>query len=65
MIGLFILLAMALALLIALLSLMLAWEMTHPPRHTLAYAIARNLAGSPDDMGLECEPSGSSRHPDI
>jgi pimeloyl-ACP methyl ester carboxylesterase len=53
--GLFILLAIAAGLLIIVLTAMLAWEMTHPPRHTAAYAIARGMACSPDDLGLEFE----------
>src|SRR6267142_2192313 len=55
MIGIVILLAIALALLVAMLTSMLAWEITHPPRHTVAYALARGMASSPDDLGLEFE----------
>src|SRR5262245_26797346 len=53
--GLVILFAVALALLWALLTAMLVWEMTHPPRHTAGYAIARNMRSSPDDLGLPFE----------
>src|SRR5262245_2483315 len=53
--GLLILLTTAFVLLVALLTVMLMWEMTHPPRHTAAYAIARNMATSPDDAGLPFE----------
>src|SRR5690349_22185031 len=53
--GLIILFGAALGLLIALLTVMLAWEMTHPPRHTAAYAIVRNMACGPDDLGLSFE----------
>ena len=53
--GLVIFFSAALVVLIALLTAMLMWEMTHPPRHTAAYAIARNLASSPDELGLSYE----------
>lgn len=53
--GLLLLFGAALGLLIALLTAMLAWEMTHPPRHTAGYAIARNMACNPDDLGLSFE----------
>jgi pimeloyl-ACP methyl ester carboxylesterase len=52
MFGLLILFAFALVLLIALLTLMLAWEMRHPPRHTAAYAIARSMAADPGELNL-------------
>jgi pimeloyl-ACP methyl ester carboxylesterase len=35
-----------------MLTLMLAWEMRHPPRHTAAYAIARNIAADPGELNL-------------
>ncbi len=45
----------ALALLVALLTAMLAWEMVHPPRHTLAWALARKIPSDPGEMGLNFE----------
>jgi pimeloyl-ACP methyl ester carboxylesterase len=52
MIGLLMLMGLALALLIILLTAMLAWEMVHPPRHTMAWALARKLPSDPGDLGL-------------
>lgn len=53
MLGLLALILLAAATLIVLLSVMLAWEMVHPPRRTAAYAIARGLPCDPGDLGLE------------
>src|SRR5262245_60928628 len=52
MLGLVTLLSIALVLLIALLSAMLAREMVRPPRHAVAYAIAHNMACDPGDLNL-------------
>jgi uncharacterized protein len=52
MIGLLMLMGLALALLIILLTAMLAWEMVHPPRHTMAWALARKLPSDPGELGL-------------
>lgn len=52
MIGLLALLATALGLLVLLLTAVLAWKMTHPPRRSAAWAIARSLPSDPNDLGL-------------
>jgi pimeloyl-ACP methyl ester carboxylesterase len=53
--GLFTLLVFGLGLLIVLLTLMLAREMRRPPRHTAAYAIARDWPVDPAEMALKFE----------
>lgn len=53
MIGLLILFGIALGLLTALLTAMLAWQMVHPPRHTAAWALARGLPCDPNDLNLK------------
>src|SRR5436190_9827504 len=50
--GLLMLLAIALVLLVALLTAMLVHEMGDPPRHTAGYAMARGLACDPGELGL-------------
>jgi len=53
--GLLMLLAIALVLLVTMLTAMLVREMRRPPRHTEAYAIARNMACDPGDLDLPFE----------
>ncbi len=48
--GLVILLAIGLAVYWALLVGHTAWMLTHPPRRTYAWAVARSLPGSPDEL---------------
>ena len=55
MFGLLVLFAIALAILISLLTAMLVRDMRRPPRHTDAYAIARGMACDPGDMDLAFE----------
>jgi 3-oxoadipate enol-lactonase len=55
MIGLLILLGIASAVLVAILTAMLAWDMRHPPRHTAGWAIARGLPCDPGDLGMKFE----------
>ncbi len=50
--GLLILLAIAFALLVAIFTGVLVYEMRHPPRRTLAYALARGLHVDPAASGL-------------
>jgi pimeloyl-ACP methyl ester carboxylesterase len=54
-VGLFLLLGIALAVLIVLLTTMLVFQATHPPRRTAAYAIANGIAIDPGDLGLRYE----------
>jgi pimeloyl-ACP methyl ester carboxylesterase len=53
--GLVIYLTITLVLTLGTLAATLAWEMVHPPRHTVGYAIARGLATDPGDRGLAFE----------
>lgn len=53
--GLLILLGISLLLLVLILTALLVREARRPPRHTLAYALARSLPSDPGDMGLEYE----------
>ena len=55
MIGLLILLGIALALVVALVTTMMAWQMVHPPRHTAGWALARGLPCDPNDLKLKFE----------
>jgi len=53
MMGLLILFGVALAVLLTILTAMLAWDMRHPPRHTVGWAIARGLPCDPGDLALK------------
>jgi pimeloyl-ACP methyl ester carboxylesterase len=55
MIGLLALMGIALTLLLAVLTAILAWEMVRPPRQTLAWAVARKVAADPGEAGLRFE----------
>src|SRR5690606_31743672 len=52
MLGLLILLGVALALVLLVLSIIMLRQATHPPRRTAAYAVARNLPVDPGEMNL-------------
>lgn len=53
MFGTLLFLGVALALVIALLTIILAREMVRPPRHTAGYAVAKGLPCDPGDLGFE------------
>lgn len=55
MVGLLTLFAIALLLVVTLLTALLVREMTHPPRHTAGYALARGLPCDPGEMELAFE----------
>lgn len=55
MVGLFLLLLIALGLVVAALTGLLVWEMTHPPRRTAGYAVARGMVCDPSEIGLAFE----------
>lgn len=50
--GLLVLLAIALAAVIVVLTAMIVWEARRPPRHTAGYAVAKGLPCDPGEMGL-------------
>ncbi len=58
--GLLILLAASLALGWLLLVMFTVWLLTHPPRRSYAYAVARNLPGDPSEITVT-GPDGSTR----
>ena len=66
MMGLLILLGAATLVLLCGLAAMLAFEMRHPPRHTMAYALARGMPCDPGEVGLDFDqwwldrPDGAS-----
>lgn len=50
--GVLIFLATALAMLLAVLTALLLYEMLHPPRHTAGYALAKGLPADPGELGM-------------